>query len=302
MDYCKLCWNKISEKNYQERKKEPFRYDIKIGQRFGKLEIVEFYDLIKCEKSKKMSRIYVLCRCDCDKETIVKAKELRNGIKKDCGTYKCKTGRERFISPSQVKELPSKQETKYIGFVYLINCIGFPYYKIGHTKRRTPNKRLEEMQTNMPFELGFVYLAKIKNVFWVEKKLHKEYEHYRKRGEWFQLTEKQVSDIKNYLRNEGKAEVPPKIVKKTISFPSVDKLELSPKEELFCSFYALLDSPTFNKKGKSAIAAGYTGAGAGNAATALIRKEKIQNKISEINIENAKKIQKFAIYEDVKQL
>ena len=64
--------------------KREWRNDI-IGKRFGRLEVLDYYDSEK-RSGKKYSRY--LCRCDCGKEVIVLKSDLTSGHTMSCGCYK----------------------------------------------------------------------------------------------------------------------------------------------------------------------------------------------------------------------
>jgi hypothetical protein len=64
--------------------------------------------------------------------------------------------------------------------------------------------------------------------------------------------------------------------------------ELDPREDLFCSNYTAVGTETFNHKEKSAVAAGYSEKSAGNAATALLKRPEIWQRITELHEQNMK--------------
>ena len=61
---------------------------------------------------------------------------------------------------------------------------------------------------------------------------------------------------------------------------------LNPKEQLFCSHYTAIGTPTFCHAERSAIQAGYSEKSARNSATALLKRADIQKRIAELNNEN----------------
>ena len=61
---------------------------------------------------------------------------------------------------------------------------------------------------------------------------------------------------------------------------------LDPREELFCSNYTSIGTPTFSRKEASALAAGFSEKSARNTATDLLRKPEVQQRIAELNAEN----------------
>ena len=64
--------------------KTEWRNDI-IGERFGRLEVLDFYDTV-LTRGKKVSRY--LCRCDCGNETVVRKNDLKSGNVRSCGCYR----------------------------------------------------------------------------------------------------------------------------------------------------------------------------------------------------------------------
>lgn len=54
------------------------------GQKFGKLEVVKFYEKRK-RKTGTGYRIYWLCKCDCGEYTVTESDSLKNGKSKSCG-------------------------------------------------------------------------------------------------------------------------------------------------------------------------------------------------------------------------
>ncbi len=61
----------------------------------------------------------------------------------------------------------------------------------------SPKKRLSQAQSSSPIRLELIHMASVDNAEEVEKSLHQLYAAKRSHGEWFQLTEDDVSDIKN---------------------------------------------------------------------------------------------------------
>lgn len=76
-----------------------------------------------------------------------------------------------------------KKTKKPSSYVYLIECVGSDFYKIGYAAN--PEQRLKELQIGCPYELN------IANTFpgglLEEKELHARYTNSAVRGEWFQI-------------------------------------------------------------------------------------------------------------------
>lgn len=78
------------------------------------------------------------------------------------------------------------------GYLYLIHCVGFPYYKIGMTTG-SPIKRKRALQASMPFELDLLATAKTDDICEEERLLHAEFDQHRVSGEWFLFNEESLS-------------------------------------------------------------------------------------------------------------
>lgn len=82
------------------------------------------------------------------------------------------------------------------GFVYVIKCN--EYYKIG-CSREGVEKRLKAMQTGNPYELELIMMIKTSNYPKTELFLHKRFDKYRIRGEWFKLSEELINELYTYI-------------------------------------------------------------------------------------------------------
>jgi predicted GIY-YIG superfamily endonuclease len=76
--------------------------------------------------------------------------------------------------------------------VYLIECDG--YYKIGVSE--DPENRLDRFQTGNPYELSLEAKIDVEQAYDIEEKLHSYYNSKHKRGEWFNLNQSDVKNIK----------------------------------------------------------------------------------------------------------
>jgi hypothetical protein len=79
--------------------------------------------------------------------------------------------------------------------------IGFCHYKRGEKPWITVDKRLRDIQRHhweilLPFHSLYIHDANM-----IENEIHLKYEKYRIRGEWFNLTYKQICNIKKYLKS-----------------------------------------------------------------------------------------------------
>lgn len=83
------------------------------------------------------------------------------------------------------------------GYVYLIQAAS-GFYKIGRTAN--PKNRIRTFSVKLPFEVDYLCLIKTKNMYKLERELHKRYEKKRVRGEWFKLSPADVEYIKGLAK------------------------------------------------------------------------------------------------------
>lgn len=80
------------------------------------------------------------------------------------------------------------------GFVYVIrSCYG---YKIGKTKRMKQRSQL--FSVKLPFDIEVIHYAWFEDYSRAELKLHQRFKTKRLNGEWFQLTDRDVEEIKSF--------------------------------------------------------------------------------------------------------
>lgn len=79
---------------------------------------------------------------------------------------------------------------RYKGFVYLARDNRNQAIKIGYsTQPKVRERTLQSEQPDITFVAGF------RGSSWEEQRLHRQYEHKRRRGEWFNLTEDDIQSI-----------------------------------------------------------------------------------------------------------
>ncbi len=89
----------------------------------------------------------------------------------------------------------SRQElNKGLGYVYLVRCKGFDFYKIGVSKVSVEH-RLSSLQTGCPFDLEVLHTGYSLGYRSIETLLHNKYRLYNERGEWFKLNNNLVNDV-----------------------------------------------------------------------------------------------------------
>lgn len=89
---------------------------------------------------------------------------------------------------------PKKKVNDYkIGYVYLIKAEN-GLYKIGRSK--TPDARISTItKTIGPMEIQTIHTAFYPDCYKAESELHQMFKEKRRRGEWFELTDKEVMAV-----------------------------------------------------------------------------------------------------------
>lgn len=94
-----------------------------------------------------------------------------------------------------VEEVASKPERKAKpGYVYLVQEINGPHFKIGHSKN--PAHRQKTFNVKLPYQVEFVCLIQTNDMEKLEHQLHERFSEKRVDGEWFLLSPEDVEYIK----------------------------------------------------------------------------------------------------------
>jgi hypothetical protein len=95
-----------------------------------------------------------------------------------------------------IENSKKEKEIHFPGYVYLIQADlpGKPY-KIG--KSVNVPDRLKTFEIKLPFDFKLIHTIKCKNYHYAESVLHKHYARHRVDGEWFQLSDDNVKEIKS---------------------------------------------------------------------------------------------------------
>lgn len=120
--------------------------------------------------------------------------------------------KQRATTRERVRRFRAKNKVyePKVGYLYIIHCVGFPYYKIGQTV--TPKVRLDTLRTSVPFELVLEYALKVNDMDRVEHKIQQQYEDKCIRGEWFMLTDQELELVKeNMIRYNIASPVTPSV-------------------------------------------------------------------------------------------
>ncbi len=96
------------------------------------------------------------------------------------------------------------QHDKAPRYLYIIRCGRSKFYKIGVTNDL--EKRLATHQTGCPYELKIICYFEAdlsdflgREITYLESFLHRNYDDFRVRGEWFELSYGHLSDIAMFL-------------------------------------------------------------------------------------------------------
>lgn len=91
-------------------------------------------------------------------------------------------------------------------YLYLIRCINTDFYKIGITNKI--DIRLQNLQTGCPLELKIVFVAVAdmgdflgREITYLEAFLKNNYKSQLERGEWFNLSYENISDLCFFLED-----------------------------------------------------------------------------------------------------
>jgi hypothetical protein len=93
----------------------------------------------------------------------------------------------------QTRDIQQRSQEGRKGFVYIIRG-GDSYYKIGCTTN--PSKRLIPMKAHAPFPLETLLLIPSEDMTHTEATLHAMFAKKHRRGEWYDLTEYDISQIR----------------------------------------------------------------------------------------------------------
>lgn len=105
------------------------------------------------------------------------------------------------IKPGVVRRLKSHRDKKLrksVGNLYLINCSGFDYYKIGYTKGRVES-RLTSMQVGLPFDLNIIKIWTFESIEKIETMVHSKYKEQRVRGEWHLFDKEELTAVIDFI-------------------------------------------------------------------------------------------------------
>lgn len=118
---------------------------------------------------------------------------------------RCLSGKDRNKTINEIYKrnaprIRTIEENKKLteeGFLYIIS--NSKYFKIGVT--RDLNSRFQTLKSASSVELQIVHSEKINGYRLLEKEIHKTFSDKRVSREWFDLTDKDIDDIKLLIKN-----------------------------------------------------------------------------------------------------
>jgi len=112
------------------------------------------------------------------------------------------------------------------GYIYLIHAVGTDRYKIGLTTRSVEARFTELNSSQSPYPLELIDWFETDNVTEDEKYFHEKYSDYRVHGEWFQLNQKTLKEVRReYQDDENHTSLPLLNLRflKSLRWPSMTK-------------------------------------------------------------------------------
>jgi len=103
---------------------------------------------------------------------------------------------EQYIKQTNTTIKPQKK----LGYIYLIESGG--YHKIGVSKN--PLKRISQLMTIPPFNAEIIDQVYSDDIYKLEERMHNYFCEQRTNGEWFDLSDNDVLEIKkwfNFIRS-----------------------------------------------------------------------------------------------------
>jgi hypothetical protein len=122
-------------------------------------------------------------------------------VKKDL-PYKEKSIQQSIEGLASKRRRVTIERANENGYVYLVHCLGTEFYKIGMSKIDY-EARLSTMQSGCPYELILVDAIHSTRYKSMEIALHHMLKAKRVRGEWFNLDESSLKEIKSYFNNNS---------------------------------------------------------------------------------------------------
>lgn len=144
--------------------------------------------------------------CLCDSKGNILSSEDMTAICNGVSTFINKFGHDidefneahRLKQEKEIEAAMNQPKDREQGYVYLFEC--GKKYKVGFSK--DISRRIKDLD-HRPFKVKLVAKSKpTTNALFYEQRLHKILEEYRINGEWYNLTEKQVYNLKKIIEEE----------------------------------------------------------------------------------------------------
>lgn len=111
--------------------------------------------------------------------------------------------RDIYDMKFQLLNLTMQNDKGAFGYVYVLKSDS-GHYKIGKTNN--PNDRLGTFSVKLPMEVEYLVLIESPNYHRLESVLHKQYDHKRINGEWFNLSPTDLMLLQQFPGNILKSE------------------------------------------------------------------------------------------------
>lgn len=115
----------------------------------------------------------------------------------------------RYIDVDTLKDVPALE--KPAGYVYILKDVEISQRcKIGYT--RNPSQRLKRFEVVLPFKTKLISLIKAQNARQLENWLHEKFAASQQGGEWFDLSDDDIANLRNLSVHDITSEKPDGIV------------------------------------------------------------------------------------------
>jgi Meiotically Up-regulated Gene 113 (MUG113) protein len=101
---------------------------------------------------------------------------------------------QKAIERDAAKAARQAQPRTTAGYVYVLRQVNGTHYKIGHTSN--PDKRKHTFDVKLPFAVEFDVLIATDDRYQLERDLHTRYADKRVNGEWFNLSDDDLEDLR----------------------------------------------------------------------------------------------------------
>lgn len=118
---------------------------------------------------------------------------IRNSARQAIDAYECESAESTIAVQGEQEHYEYQYDRKgKNGYVYILGGAG--YYKIGLSK--DPKQRISSFAPKLPFDTEIVHIIKTNDMYRLESELHAKFSGKRSNGEWFELDESELEQIR----------------------------------------------------------------------------------------------------------